>query len=610
MRSFSTIGAALLPLAAAVGAIELKVDEEASLKAAISQYANGLMSYYSANASGLPAQEVGYIPKPHYWWESGAMWGAMVEYTNIVGDESYVKTIQQGLTANYGPEKNFILDYKRDQTGNDDQAFWCLATMSAAEYAFPEPEDAPATYLEVSKNCFNNIVARWDESSCGGGLKWQIYPENAYGYNYKNSISNGATFALGARLARFTGNQTYADWAEKIYDWEKKVGLIGDKFEVFDGTDDKTGCKEVADKTEWTYNNAMMIHGSAFMASFTKDDKWTQRTEGFLNRAAIFFENPKQVKDVMYEVCEYSVGGKNCNLDQQSFKAYLGRWMAKTAILVPSTKDKIIEYLTASASAAAKSCTGDNGACGSRWYEDFDGETGVGQQMSAMEVTQACLMIKQGTLPITGSEPSEPKLEPLTSTAPKSSSTAAPESSDVPKSTEAPKSEASSKAPKSSEASAGYPSGAPAANATSSQSDDGSVPTGIPQLSYSGGVYAPIESPATTSTPTSKPGGQFGEVHNATAKVCTCTGKKTTTVYVNPPAEATPPPVAPPATNSTPIVVPTVVPTVPTGVLPPSPPPPANSSGAEEFPGAASNVKMGASTMFAAAGLAVLAALL
>ena len=204
--------------------------------------------------------------------------------------------------------------------------------MSAAEYGFPEPEGAPATYLEVSKNCFNNIVSRWDETSCGGGLKWQIYPENDYGYNYKNSISNGATFALGARLARFTGNQTYADWAEKIYDWEEKVGLIGENFEVFDGTDDKTDCKEVADKTEWTYNNAMMLHGSAFLADFTKSDKWTQRTQGFLKRAAIFFENPKEVKNVMFEVCENSIGGKTCNLDQQTFKAYLARWMAKTAL--------------------------------------------------------------------------------------------------------------------------------------------------------------------------------------------------------------------------------------------------------------------------------------
>lgn len=489
--------------------------------------------------------------------------------------------------------------------------------MSAAEYGFPEPKDASATYLEVSKNCFNNIVSRWDESSCGGGLKWQIYPENDYGYNYKNSISNGATFALGARLARFTGNQTYADWAEKIYDWEKKVGLIGDNFEVFDGTDDKTNCKEVADKTEWTYNNAMMLHGSAFMASYTKDDKWTQRTEGFLNRAAIFFKNPKQVKDVMFEVCENSVGGKNCNLDQQSFKAYLGRWMGKTALLVPSTKDQITTYLTTSASAAAKSCTGSDGACGSRWYQEFDGETGVGQQMSAMEVTQACLMIMQGTLPSTGGESSEPK--PSSSATAQPSSTAAPASSEKPKSTAAPKSsdapkseDKSSKAPKSSEAappasepSAGYPTGAPVANSTTSQSDTASVPTDIPQLSYSGGMYAPIETPAPTSTPTSKPGGQFGEVKNSTAHACTCTGKRTTTVYVNPPTEYTPP-AAPPASQPAPPATP---PVIPTGALPPSPPPPANSS-AVEFPGAASNVKMGASTVFAAAGLAVLAALL
>lgn len=75
MRSFSAIGAALLSFAAAAGAVELKVDDEASLKAAISQYANGLMSYYSANASGLPAEEVGYIPKPTYWWyEDESAW--------------------------------------------------------------------------------------------------------------------------------------------------------------------------------------------------------------------------------------------------------------------------------------------------------------------------------------------------------------------------------------------------------------------------------------------------------------------------------------------------------------------------------------------------------
>lgn len=45
--------------------------------------------------------------------------------------------------------------------------------MSALEYQFPEPENAPASYLQVVENAFNNIVGRWDEGSCGGGLKWQ-----------------------------------------------------------------------------------------------------------------------------------------------------------------------------------------------------------------------------------------------------------------------------------------------------------------------------------------------------------------------------------------------------------------------------------------------------
>jgi mannan endo-1,6-alpha-mannosidase len=68
--------------------------------------------------------------------------------------------------------------------------------MSALEYQFPDPEKAPASYLEVAVNSFNNMMGRWDESSCGGGLRWQIYPENSYGYDYKNSISNGCAFAL------------------------------------------------------------------------------------------------------------------------------------------------------------------------------------------------------------------------------------------------------------------------------------------------------------------------------------------------------------------------------------------------------------------------------
>ena len=95
----------------------------------------------------------------------------------------------------------------------------------------------------------------------------------------------------------------------------------------------------------------------------------------------------------MYEVaCE---PGGNCNTDQLSFKAYLARWMAASTKVAPFTHDTIMPLLASSAQAAATSCSGgdDGSTCGTKWTEgQWDGATGVGQQMSAMEVFQSNLI--------------------------------------------------------------------------------------------------------------------------------------------------------------------------------------------------------------------------
>ena len=74
------------------------------------------MSLYKGNATGLAKEDVGIWPQPHYWWEGGAAWGGMIEYSQISGDDSHVKALQQALTSNYGPKNDFILDYRRSQT--------------------------------------------------------------------------------------------------------------------------------------------------------------------------------------------------------------------------------------------------------------------------------------------------------------------------------------------------------------------------------------------------------------------------------------------------------------------------------------------------------------
>jgi hypothetical protein len=70
--------------------------------------------------------------------------------------------------------------------------------------------------------------------------------------------------------------------------------------------------------------------------------------------------------------------------------------MAASTKVAPWLYDDIKPYLAASAQAAALSCTGgdDGTTCGTRWWNNgvWDGATGVGQQMSALEVIQSNLI--------------------------------------------------------------------------------------------------------------------------------------------------------------------------------------------------------------------------
>src|SRR5438045_7393891 len=96
-----------------------------------------------------------------------------------------------------------------------------------------------------------------------------------------------------------------------------------------------------------------------------------------------FFKN-----NVMYEWnCETS---GTCNNDQRSFKAYLSRWMAATTKVADWTTDMIMPKLQASATNAALQCSGgdDGTTCGLRWTAgaQYDGSTGPGEQMAALEV--------------------------------------------------------------------------------------------------------------------------------------------------------------------------------------------------------------------------------
>ncbi|OQO13363.1 hypothetical protein B0A48_01591 [Cryoendolithus antarcticus] len=381
-------------------ALNLDVNSTSSLSNASSTIVHGLMSWYQNNASSTPPTAIGTLPAPLYWWEAGAVWGGMLDYWAYTNDTSYNPTMTQALLAQVGPNNDYMPPAYFTSLGNDDQAFWAFAVLTALEYGYLSPLNSTTQWLDLAVAVWNTQVRRWDTTSCGGGLKWQVFQSNA-GFNYKNTVSNGAFFQISARLARYTGNQTYVEWAGRSWDWMNATGLFDAQYNVFDGSDDLINCTRV-DHTAWTYNPAILMYGSAMMYNYTNGSAvWEERLSGLLGASVRNFFSVENATNVLYEfACEPE---NTCNNDQFSFKAYMSRWLAKSAIIAPYILPEVRTLLTLSALAAAQSCSGGNDGttCGQKWYVGgYDGSYGVGQQLSALETVQALLLLgsEQGRL--------------------------------------------------------------------------------------------------------------------------------------------------------------------------------------------------------------------
>ncbi|KAI5866667.1 glycoside hydrolase family 76 protein [Durotheca rogersii] len=383
--------------AAALAAIfippkDLDVNSPSSIRSVASTIAHGLMSYYSGNVTNTP-ETIAVFPQPHFWWQAGAAWGAMLDYSHYTGDSSYDEVIKQALVSQVGPNFDLMNPLHFGSEGNDDQAFWGFSILEAAERNFPQPDDNIPPWLDIAINTFNTMAPRWDETACGGGLAWQIFESNPNGMNYKNSVSNGGFFQLSARLARATGNATYYEWAKKVWDWSEKVGFIDPKtFIVYDGADRRDNCAEL-NRLSFSYSHGIYLYGAAVLYNYTEGDKvWADRTNNLLKGADLYFSPFDNSTNVMFEQACEPYG--TCNNDMKSFKGYLSRFMWATTRMMPSTLGRVEELLKPSAAAAARACSGGakGTECGQKWYVGgFDGVVGLGQQMTALETVQGLL---------------------------------------------------------------------------------------------------------------------------------------------------------------------------------------------------------------------------
>lgn len=242
-----------------------------SIKAAAKSLASGIIASYDASLKNFGAPG---LFEDYYWWEAGSVFNGLIEYSYLTGDHQYDTKIADALQWQVGDLDAFMPPNQTKTLGNDDQSSWALAAMTAAEVGFQQPRNS--SWLNYAKNVFDTQTLRWDDKSCSGGLRWQIFSFNN-GYNYKSAWANGNYMQLAARLAKFTGNMTYAQYADKSFKWATDIGLVSKDFSVFDGADTSKNCS-VLNKIRFSLPHSAYTEGATLMANLVSISRcvWEQ----------------------------------------------------------------------------------------------------------------------------------------------------------------------------------------------------------------------------------------------------------------------------------------------------------------------------------------------
>jgi len=386
----------LLCLLTQVLAVDYNPDDLSSMQDSTSEVVKGMLDYYPAGSSDESTRSgatVGMFQEPYYWWEAGVAFGVLIDYQYLLEESNYTSMIKAALLHQAGDSYEFMPSNQSLVEGNDDQGFWGLTVMTAAERNFSNPGDDEPGWLYSAEAVYKDMKDRWDTKECGGGLRWQIYTWNS-GYDYKNTVSNGCLFNLAARLARYTGNSTYADTAKEVWDWMSDTELIdtsGDSFAVYDGASTSDSCSKVTEN-QWTYNSGLLLSGAAYMYAYSNgSSEWQTRAKNIWSHgSSVFFED-----NVVRELCQDS---KKCNNDQRCFKGIYLQQLSQTAVLVPDLQDDIMTAINASAKAAAQSCSGgrDGHTCGMNWNQgSYDDMYGLGEQINAVSAFTSSLVLSK-----------------------------------------------------------------------------------------------------------------------------------------------------------------------------------------------------------------------
>jgi predicted alpha-1,6-mannanase (GH76 family) len=137
--------------------------------------------------------------------------------------------------------------------------------------------------LARAKEIFALVVHGWDTDAthpCAGGVFWTQAPWS----QDRNTVSNGPGAELGAHLFLLTRDKSYLTWAKKMYDWTQKCmlapnGLYWDHIDL----------KGTIEKTQWSYNQGVMLGAGALLYKATHDKKYLTDAKALAKASLAFY---------------------------------------------------------------------------------------------------------------------------------------------------------------------------------------------------------------------------------------------------------------------------------------------------------------------------------
>ncbi|KAJ8110175.1 hypothetical protein OPT61_g6913 [Boeremia exigua] len=422
---FARIGILSLALSCITNGLDLDVNSQESIKSTAAKLAGDIMTAYKANLSdtGIPGIFRDYrepdLNDSSTWdwkagdqfWQAGAVFEGLIEYSYLTGDTQYDELVSEGMQWQSGEGRNFMPANQSEALFTPAHSTWGLAAMTAAEVGFSKPKDGD--WIDYAKTVFDIQASQFEDESkngtCDGGLEFWIDP-----YTVKDMGSNGNLFLLAARLARFTGNQTYAAWADKTFSWAKDVGLIFDrdgKIGVYDNLG--IGCA-ISSFTRHSSDYGTVTEGAAIMFNMTGAQNWTETLQGLVRGSSSLQKD----NIIMENGC-----WTDCSPITRALKGIAVRALARAVFSAPCATKTLATMLENSAKKAVSACDGtEDIRCEFNWSgrkSEWNGPRAnasygnLAELFNGMEVVQGLLYLSAKGLrnangTITGGHCSEP----------------------------------------------------------------------------------------------------------------------------------------------------------------------------------------------------------